>query len=115
MPSPGPNRNSRRCGPASSTRPRRWNRYKPAYERYLWPQPLTEEDEFLLGDDSPQAELPSTGVAQTNPESESASEPASEQRPTEPDEPLVPDEPAAPEVAEAIGEAQVEGSEEASS
>jgi hypothetical protein len=87
-----------------------WNRYKPEYERYLRPQPLTEdEDEFVLSEDSAQTEQMPAGDEQTDPESEPASESASDERPTEPDEPKV------PEVTEAIGEAPLEGSEEASS
>ena len=90
-----------------------WSRYKPEYECYLRPQPLTEEekkDEFVLSENSAQAELRSAGDDQTGPVSESASEPsASDQRPTDPDEPI------APEGIEAIGESELERSEEASS
>jgi serine/threonine protein phosphatase PrpC len=90
-----------------------WSRYKPDYERYLRPQPLTEEeeeeeDEFVLSEISAQAEPTSAGDDQTAPVSESASEPA-DQRPTEPDEPIV------PEGVEAIAESELERSKEASS
>ena len=88
-----------------------WSRYKPGYERYLRLQPLAddEEEEFVLSEDSAQAEQTSAGDDQTAPVSESAGESASDQRPTAPDEPIV------PEVTEAIGESQLEGSQEASS
>jgi hypothetical protein len=87
-----------------------WSRYKPEYERYLRPQPLTEdEDEFVLNEDSAQTEQRPAGDEQTDPESEPASELASDQRPTEPDEPI------APEVTDATGEAPLEGSEDSSS
>jgi serine/threonine protein phosphatase PrpC len=86
-----------------------WSRYKPDYERYLRPQPLTEEeDEFVLSEISAPAEPTSAGDDQTAPVSESASEPA-DQRPTEPDEPIV------PEGVEAIAESELERSKEASS
>ncbi len=85
-----------------------WNRYKHEYERYLRPQPLTEEDEFVVSEASEQPEPPSTGNNHTDPESESASGPTSDQRPAEPDEPTV------TESGEVIGESE-QGSEEASS
>jgi len=86
-----------------------WSRYRPEYERYLRPQPLTEKDEFVASEASEQPEPPSTGDNQTDPESESASELTSDQRPAEPDEAIVPDS------GEVIGESELEGSEEASS
>jgi hypothetical protein len=91
-----------------------WSRYKPEYERYLRPQPLTEEqqeekDEFVPSANSAHAEPTSAGDDQTDPVSESASEPASDQRPAEPDEPVV------AESSEASGESEFERSEEASS
>ena len=80
-------------------------------ERYLRPQPLTddEEEEFVLSEDAAQAEQASAGDDQSDPGSESASESASDDRPISPDEPMV------PEVTEAIGESQLDGRQEASS
>jgi hypothetical protein len=70
---------------------------------------LMEDDEFVVSEDSEQAEPPSTAADQTDPESESASESASEERPPESDEPV------APKMTEAIAESELEGSQEASS
>jgi serine/threonine protein phosphatase PrpC len=86
-----------------------WSRYKPEYERYLRPQPLTDEDEFVVDDDSEESESPSSGGDQADLESESASGPASDQRPAEANEPVV------PESSEVSGESELEGSEEGSS
>jgi serine/threonine protein phosphatase PrpC len=86
-----------------------WSRYKSDYERYLRPQPLMEDDEFVVSEDSEQAEPPSTAADQTDPESESASESPSDERPPESDEPV------APKMTEAIAESELEGSQEASS
>jgi hypothetical protein len=108
MPSPEPNRNSRRLQSRQLDQTAEmWNRYKPEYERYLRPQPLTddEEEEFVLSEGSAQAEQTSAGDDQTDPGSESASD----ERPTAPDEPTV------PEVTEAIGESRADGSQEVSS
>jgi hypothetical protein len=89
-----------------------WSRYKPEYERYLRPQPLTDEEEeqdkLAVRETSAQAEQRSAGDDQTGPVAE-ASEPASDQRPTDADEATV------PEGSEAIGESDLQPSEEISS
>ena len=113
MPSGGQSRSSRRCNPASSARRRSsGRRYKPDYERYLRPQPLTDEaeeqDKLAVRETSAQAEQRSAGDDQTGPVAE-ASEPASDQRPTDADEATV------PERSEAIGESDLQPSEEISS
>jgi serine/threonine protein phosphatase PrpC len=90
-----------------------WSRYKPEYERYLRPQPLTDEEEeeqdkLAVRETSAQAEQRSAGDDQTGPVAE-ASEPASDQRPTDAEEATV------PEGSEAIGESDLQPSEEISS
>ena len=89
-----------------------WTRYKPGYERYLRPKPLTDEEEeqdkLAVSETSAQAEQRSAGDDQTGPVAE-ASEPASDQRPTDADEATV------PEGSEAIGESDLQPSEEISS
>ena len=88
----------------------KWNRYKPGPSD-LRPKPLTddEEEETVLSQDAAQAEQASADNERSDPGSESVSESASDDRPISPDEPMV------PEVAEAIGECQLEGRQEASS
>jgi serine/threonine protein phosphatase PrpC len=86
-----------------------WRRYKPEYERFLRPQPLTEDDERIVGEDSEQLEPPSTDADQTDPASEPVSESEADHRPTETDEPI------APEMTEATAESELEQSQEASS
>jgi hypothetical protein len=91
-----------------------WSRYKPEYERYLRPQPLTDEeedqeqDQHAVRDASAQAEQRSAGDDQTGPVAE-ASEPTSDQWPTDADEPIV------PAGIEAIGESDLQHGEEISS
>jgi serine/threonine protein phosphatase PrpC len=85
-----------------------WSRYKSEYERYLRPQPLAEEDEALPSEDFAQPESASASD-QIDPVSDSATEPASVQPPTEMDEPTV------TEGSAAVGESDLEESEEASS
>ena len=85
-----------------------WSRYKPEYERFLRPQPLTEDDERLVGEDSEQVEQP-TDTDQTDPASEPVSESEADHRPTETDELI------APEMTGPTAESELERSQEASS